>query len=296
MKPFFFALIIAVAGTHAAHLSMNKSLPKSSIPIKETLPSIKALKLLSLNYKNVVADYYWLRAISHFGTKKMHKHHYPNLEAMVERVLNLDPYFGQAYYFTGTALTTTGNNANIDTAIELLRSGMTYRPNDYNVGILLGFSLYFSRNEKLEAAQAFSHAATLPGCPDYIGKIATRIASESEDPRIGVLLIDNILENIVDEKLRSVYEERRQLLQLEVELRALQNHIDHFQKQHTRPPSSLQELSSSGLLNSLPSSDPLGGDYFINSDGKVSTTSEDKRLRVYKSSDSRPAQSLKEGE
>jgi len=296
MKPFLFATIIAVSFTHAAHLSMYKRLPQPSQAIEETLPSIKALKLLSLNYKNLVSDYYWLRAISHFGSQRMHKHHYPNLEALMERVLNLDPYFGQAYYFTGTALTTTGNDSTTDTAIKLLRPGMEYRPNDYNIGILLGFNLYFNRNERLEAAQAFSHAATIPGCPDYIGKIATRIASESTDPRIGLLLIDNILENVVDDKLRAVYEERRQLLQLEVELRALQAYIDRFNELNGRQPDSLEELVQTGLLETLPSSDPLGGSYFINSDGKASTTSEDQRLRVFDPATPRAAQMRKEGE
>ena len=64
---------------------------------KEVMPSTEAARLISLGYDNLVADYYWLRAISHFGDRRMHAYDYPNLLGLMELVLALDPKFISGY-------------------------------------------------------------------------------------------------------------------------------------------------------------------------------------------------------
>jgi len=281
MKVFFIPLILMASLSHFSHLAMDQSRRNTDERIAEALPSIQALQLVSLNYNNLAADYYWLRSISHFGTAKMHELSYPNLGAFLERVVHLDPYFESGYFLAGTALT-IGEKAQLNKAIELLEFGRDYCPNDFRIPYLLGFIQYFYERDYAEAARSLGQAAQLPGCPRHIGKFATRLAAESAQPEIGLALVTELLETITDENLRKVYLERRSLLQLEVGLKQLQHYIQLYETMNDKKPQRLQDLIGPGLLGQVPSKDPLGGEYLIDGNGNAATTSEAKRLQLSK--------------
>ena len=265
--------------SHLSHRAMDESSRTTDDRILEALPSIQALQLVSLNYNNLAADYYWLRSISHFGTAKMHQLNYPNLGPFLERVVHLDPYFESGYFLAGTALT-IGGREQLDKAIEILKFGRDYCPNDFRIPYLLGFIQYFYERDYAEAAKSLGQAAQPPGCPRHIGKFATRLAAESAHPEIGLALVTQLLETITDENLREVYLERRTLLQLEVGLKQLHHYIQIYETINDKKPEHLQDLIGPGLLRQVPAKDPLGGEYFIDENGNAATTSEAKRLQL----------------
>ncbi len=278
MKTYLPIVLAAAIAVHASHLGLNAiELPKP-LDLHETMPSEAALKLTSLGYSNLVADYYWLRAISHFGAKEMHAHAYPNLEPLIRRILALDPYFASAYKLAGTALTVRGQNFSAST--ELLKQGMQYRPNVWQIPFYLGFNAYHFEGDFQTAARAMSHAATLPGAPPVTGLLAARLAAEAGEPEIGLELIDTMLDTLDDEKLRVVYRERRKLLELELELEHLNLAVAAFRNQHGKNPEALDDLVSGGLVRGYPQHDPLGGSYYLGNDGLVHSTNDDKRLKI----------------
>src|SRR5947208_2581053 len=124
MRSFALLLLVAAAAAQLAHQALDR-LPLAALDPRETFASEESLRLMALGYRNVVADYYWLRAISHFGTTQMHAVHYPNLEPLLRRITALDPYFAEAYFFAGTALTVKGMDPHA--SIELLTRGIHYR-------------------------------------------------------------------------------------------------------------------------------------------------------------------------
>jgi hypothetical protein len=274
-----YAIILVGVGL-AAHV-VHRRLDKIELPVpptlKATLPSEEALGLLSLGYKSLAADYYWLRAIYEFGDPRLARAKYPNLVALTERVLALDPYYVTAYYFAGTALTV--EELDPRTSIDMLARGMRYRPDAWQVPFLLGFNLYYFEHDYAGAAQALAHAATLKGAPAITGPLATRLAAQAGKPEIGLSLIDSMLEQITDKKLRELYAERRRLLQLELELGWLETAIERFVATAGRRPKDLEELEEVGLVKTLPD-DPLGGRYYVDDEGHAATTSEGQRLRL----------------
>ena len=279
MKVFIIPFLLMALLSHLSHLRLLESRQVVAPPLEETLPSIPALQFVSLDYNNLVADYYWLRSISHFGNDEMHQAGYPNLGRLLERVVYLDPYFQSSYFLAGTALT-IGENANIQKALELLTFGLPYSPNNFKLPYLLGFIQYFYLNDFSKAAKYLGLAAQLPDCPKQIGPFATRLAAESAQPEIGLALVSSLLKTITDEKLRQTYLERRMLLQLEVELKQLNRAINVYKKHYQRLPKQLNELLQPGILKSIPTQDPLGGHYLLEPNGTIGTTSEARRLKL----------------
>jgi len=261
-----------------AHARLDATPRKDTSFDKEVMPSTEASKLVSLGYENVVADYYWLRSISHFGGRRMHAYEYPNLLGLLELVLALDPKFSAGYFFAGSVLNTSGDH--LEDAMRILKTGRAERPDNWRIAYMLGFNYYMYYQDFLKAAEFFAEAARHPEAPSVLGKFAAKLAAESQSPEIGIAMIDTLLSDIQDENLREVYMTRRALLMLEQELLSFQRIIDQYTQEFGQAPQNLNALVQTGMLRQLPQADPVGGTYYISETGQAATTSEDKRLRL----------------
>lgn len=269
-------LVLAALAMHASHQLLLSVERPDSAPVQATYPSAAALRLMAFDYDSLVADAYWLRALGHFGDANMHEHHYPNLEPLMRRVLTLDPYFSTGYYFAGTTLTLAGQDT--QASVALLRQGLQYRPDDWRIPFYLGFNLYYFLQKYAEAAEALSLAARHPQAPDYTGPLATRLAAHAGQPELGLAMLEQVLPRIRNPRLRQTYLRRRDLLRLEVQLRALRRMANDYRDRMGEPPESLKALVQADYIDAIPT-DPLGGRFFIDANGRVQTTSEDERLQ-----------------
>jgi hypothetical protein len=271
-----FVLFLCTASVmHIAHLQLDRVSHPQNLSPRETFPSAESLKFISLGYKQLAADYYWMRAIEHFGDKAMHRYNYPNIVALIQRVLALDPYFGAAYFFAGTALTIKGIDPRI--SIGILERGLKYRPDLWHIPFLLGFNEYFFMHNYSKAARALAIAAKFPKAPPEAGGLATRLAAEAGEPEIGLQMIDSIMSAITDPKVSATYEERKRLLTLEVHLKWLNQAADKYRQTMQHQATSLDDLVRVGLLKEIPA-EPMGGKYSIDANGVVQTTTT--RLRL----------------
>ena len=279
MKRFLVivALLATAALAHVLHARLDLIVPTPPDELAETLPTVESLKLVSLGYDNVVADYYWLRALEHFGTPAYNAMAYPLLEPMLRRVLTLDPYFKTAYTFAGTALTL--RRMDPAKANALLEQGMQYRPDVWQIPFYLGFNRYYFQQDYAGAAEALSAASKYPEAPPITAQLATRIAGHAGRPEIGIQLIDQILERTNDEQLRASYLERRKALQLDVELAFLNRLVDRYRDERHAEPKSIEDFVDAGYLQQPPH-DPYDKPYRLDSDGRVHSESEGARLRL----------------
>ncbi len=263
-----------------------------------------ALDVLSLSYRTLVADYYWLQALSHLGERSWFRYNYPNLEPLLKRVLALDPYFAYAYIFAGTSLTlgvsggpgsllplylqgserknrpTGYRTRTIDLAQDLLEQGYKKRPDVWKIGFILGFNYFYYVQDFKRAAEVLAEVAQNPESPPQSAPLAMRLAAESKSPDIGLTLIDSLLPTVEDEGIKKEYLLRRDLLLLEQQLLWLKKTVSLYVQRFDEKPDSLEALVKAGLLKRLPPKDPLGGQYYINKQGEAATTSEDDRLRL----------------
>ncbi len=277
MKKLAGMLIATALVAHLAQRELDASPLAKPESLAESLPSVRALELLAVGHRSLVADYYWLRALSHFGDKSMHAALYPNLQALTSRIVALDPYFADAYFFAGTALTVKGMDP--QPSIDLLEQGLRYRPDDWRIPFLLGFNAFYFKNDYRRGAQALALAAKNPAAPPVACPLAARLAAEAGAPEVGLQLIDSIIPGITDEKLKNDYAERRLLLELELQLKFLNDASQRYQSARHALPRVLDDLVGPGLLRSLPE-EPLGGTYFVTPEGQVRTSNEERRLRL----------------
>lgn len=256
---------------------MATPLPQAPRGQKDTLASPEAMRLLTFGYGELGADYYWLKAISHFGDKRMHALHYPNLHQLLDRVIALDPKFASAYVFAGQTLSYTGEKP--DAVIAILHQGMQERPDSWRIPFVLGFDEFYLKGDYLHAASSLTLAARLPGCPDYVGPFATRLAAEAGEPEVGLQFIDSMLHAETDPAIIASYRKRKALLELELDLKILNEAATAYTKERAHPPEKLDDLVHAKLVNMIPQ-DPLGGAFFLGGDKRVHTTHEQERMRL----------------
>ena len=297
-------ILIFACASHFSRLRFMQTEAKQGEKRVGFYTSEPALDILSLSYRTLVADYYWLQALSHLGERSWFRYNYPNLEPLLKRVLALDPYFAYAYIFAGTSLTlgVSGGPGSliplqvrgserrarpngyrtrtIDLAQELLEQGYRYRPDVWKIGFILGFNYFYYVQDFKRAAEVLAEVAKNPDSPPQSAPLAMRLAAESKSPDIGLTLIDSLLPSVEDEEIKKEYLLRKDLLLLEQQLLWLKKTVSFYVERFGEKPSSLDDLVTTGLLKSLPPEDPLGGRYYINGQGEAATTSEDNRLRL----------------
>jgi hypothetical protein len=277
MRAGVVAAAVLAAASHLAHERLAATPLPGAPTLEEALPSVPVLRVVALGYAPLVADYYWLRALNEFGDLRMQKARYPNLVALVRRVLALDPKYLAAYHFAGTALTV--KSLDPGPSMALLEGGLKQRPDDWQIPFLLGFNRYYFGHDYAGAARALAIAARFPEAPPVTGPLAMRLAEAGGEPEVGLALVDSILAGVTDETLRADYLERRSLLVLEVELRALNGLSARFSAEHGRPPRALRDLVDAGLLPEVPV-DPFGGAYGVDAAGLVHSSNDERRLRL----------------
>lgn len=244
----------------------------------EVLADPAALRWISLSYASLVADGYWLRALNHFGDKRNHEAGYPMAEPLISRVLVLDPQFTSAYEFAATAL--TSNTANVPRSIELLREGEQMRPDIWRLPFYLGFNLYYFAHDYAGAADALARAAQHREAPEWVGRLATRLAARSGQATAALEMIDQLIASSTDAKVRDAYIERRAAVLYEVHLERLSAAVAQYEKTNGKRATTISELAAAGLVPANVS-DPWGEPYTLDADGNPTSASIDKRLTVY---------------
>ncbi len=273
-------ILLTVGLNFALHRHLRRDYSEiRQFDVLETLPTAQVAKLLWLELDSVAADYYYLKAIQHFGTRKYMKmkHPHPLLAAILELSTDMDPYFARPYTFGGLSLTLMGMDFSL--ASKLLFKGHKYLPDNYKIAYLLGFNLFNFEHRYKEAAEVLSVAARSPEAPEYLAPLATRLAAQGGSPEIGLALIEEIIPTIDDERLKESYMERRNLLLLEIGLNQLDEAVKQYQLSQGRLPESLAALVEGGILTAIPD-EPFGGSYILQEDGKVSSSTHKERLRI----------------
>lgn len=250
--------------------------PRASV-VPDVLPSSEALQLLSLSYKNLVADYYWLRCINDYGDKRMAAGHYPNLLPLLTRVQSLDPNFVAPYIFAGNVMTLS--DMPWREALAMLETGMKQRPDSWRIAFSYGFNMYFLGESLDKAARALALAAANPDAPPYAGPLAIRMAAEAGEPEVGLNMVDALLSETQDKAQIETLQERRLKLLLEVHLKHLNAAAKLYRQRQSHAPPHVEALVGYGDVHYI-APDPLGGAFFIDADGNVDSHHAAMRLRL----------------
>lgn len=249
-----------------------------SKPIEEKLgylPSVKLLKPLSADQKELVAESLVFKVIVYFGGL-MEKapegtvfEQQPDLQGMsrlLHNAVHLDPYNKDAYYFAQGFLTWDARQYKV--ANDLLDYGMKYRTWDWQLPYFAGFNSSFFMHDYKKAAEYYKMAGDLS---DNIlfRRLASRYLQESGQTDLAIAYLATMAKG---EKIPTFKKAILTRLSAFREVKRIEVACVKFRELHGVTPVNIEQLIAAGFLTPPPV-DPYGGRFFLEPGGKVATTS-----------------------
>lgn len=222
------------------------------------LPQAEVLKIASLGYQSVVADFIWLQAIQVMGEKKVSEEAGRWIYQALDVVTTLDPQFVRAYEAGGLVLCTLVVLPEESNA--LLDKGMKHNPQAWQLPFYMGINYYFELGDDAKAGEYIARAARLPGAPAYLPGLAARLYVSAKAPQNAVELLASLYENTADGEARKILEQRLKQAIVARDLQLLESAIGRYRARFSSQPGQLEDLVAQGVLNALPL-DPFGGRY-----------------------------------
>lgn len=249
--------------------------PKST----SVLP-VEFLKVVSLDYKNLAADLYFLKALNRFGrTLERSNSHVvgEDVEDWEWRLLldeirlsaALDPYFLDPYYFANAII--THHQPSISPVTQLLEEGAEARDWDWELPFYVGFNHFFFLNQPLKASNWLMEAAQRPTSKSpLLTTLAARLAHEGKQTENAIVFLKQMLQSASDEAIKTVYRDRLESLE---GVFILEKAIALYKQKFQAEPIALEDLVTTQILRRLPL-DPYGGIYYLDEDNNVRTSSD----------------------
>ncbi len=236
-----------------------------------TLRSPAVIRRLSLEYAPLLGAIYWTRAVQYFGGK--HQAHDSNLEQLwplLDIATTLDPNLTVAYHFGATFLSDAPPRGagQPDMAVALLERGIQANPDHWRFYQDLGNVYYFDKKNYAKASQAFETGSRLPGTPVFMKIMAAKIAAEGESLETSYTLWLDVYQTATNKEVRQNAEEHLRLVKMQMDLRALNQIADNYERQTKRRAASIKDMTEAGLLSGQPL-DPQGFPYVLGQLGQA---------------------------
>lgn len=237
------------------------------------VPSVTALKTVAADHKELVAASLVLKVMMYFGglVEKADNQvavppDYMSMSRLLHGVVKLDPYNMDAYYFAQGFLTWDVKQFKL--ANDLLDYGMKYRTWDWYLPFFAGFNSAFFLKDYATAARYYQRAGELSGS-DLSRLLAGRYMQESGQTELAISYLSAMLKGENNPALKKSYQLR---LKAFGETSRIEMARDRYRETRGVMPSTIEQLISGGFL-SPPPRDPYGGQFYLEADGKVTTTS-----------------------
>lgn len=239
------------------------------------LPNEHLLTHFTAGMGPVIADMLWLRTLSYTVEEFQGDGRFTWLSQMGEVMTRLDPYFVNAYRFTGMFLAAL--KADDDASIELLKSGIEHNPFAWELPYEIGMIYLTNRRDwpgAPEVAAQWLQAADATGTAP--GRVRSTVEGLLAQHRLADLersMWENILLSSADEFERAIAERKLMELQIREITELLNDAVAAYADATGDSPTAFEDLVAAGILPALPAPrDEFGGRYFINEDGVVQNT------------------------
>lgn len=252
---------------------MNRKLPHGD-EVNVLLPS-PVLKITSLDFDGLVSDVLYLKALVFYGStyngkqqRKIMEWEYTWLNNTLTTATDLDPYFLDPYFLANSVLGWEAKRVT-DTNL-LLAKGSRYRDWDYWLPFFLGFNYYYFLNDNAKASEYLMQAAQKPGADPFYSFFAARLAYKGNRTENAIIFLEGILKTTKDETLRKDYKIRLETLKIMFDL---EKGVAVYKERTGSYPQKLSNLVDERMIGRIPV-DPYGGEFYIDKDGSVKTTSD----------------------
>ena len=274
-KTILLALVIFTAGFGAIwklqHIIDKQHAVLSQERDDLVLRSGKLLKMMSLEYAPLMADFYWTRVVQFYGNK--HVRGDANLELLwplLDITTTLDPNLLPAYRFGAIFLSQKAPTGagRPDLAVQLIERGIKANPDFWRLYEDLGFVYYFDLKDYKKASEAFLEGSKQPGALVWMKIMAAKIAADGESYETSAFLWNDLYTTATDPKIKENAKLHLELLKAKEDCRQIDLLADQYEKRFGRRPKRVAELVQAGLLRGVPV-DPRGYAYEFGDNGKA---------------------------
>ncbi len=274
-------LCVALVMVHVVSLSkvaeQVKLLPRGE-DTAYVVPS-PILRLTALEFHGLASDFLFLKALVFLGSTYERKEEPPVkvwewkwLYHVLDASTSLDPYFLDPYYFGNANLTWGGGM--IKEANALLEKGSDNRKWDCLLPFYIGFNYFYFLDDNEKASEFLMEASRRPGASSIYANLAVKLAYKERRTENAIAFQEYILEHTEDPTLLKEYETRLNALR---GVLYLEKAVAEYKRKFGKYPQRIEELITKRFIDELPR-EPYGGHYYIDSLGKVTTTSESKLM------------------
>jgi tetratricopeptide (TPR) repeat protein len=268
------AALLAVGFTGVWQLQKRIDIEQRATRMEEdelALRSNNLVKKMSLEYAPLMGAIYWTRAVQYYGEKhRLHDKNLGLLWPLLDIATTLDPQLMPAYHFGSIFLSDAPPRGagRPDLAVQLLERGIKANPEQWRLYQDLGNVYYFDAKDYPKASAAFLEGSKNPNAMIWMKIMAAKIAGEGESPETSYFLWHEVYESSKDPAVRKNAEEHMKLMQVELDLKAINRLADEFEKQTGRRATRMSELLHAGLLRAV-TRDPEGYPYVFGEGGKA---------------------------
>jgi len=185
----------------------------------------------------------------------------------LDTVTYLDPYNMDGYYFAQGLM--SWNLALLEPLNSLLRRGMAHRSWDWYLPFFYGFNQFFFLKKPKEGASYFKKAYQLNPRNTFLPTLIARLHYEADETEVAIDFLEEMIRNTTSQKLSQWMAVRLQALRA---VSLLEDAITRYRARHESEPGNLGMLVEGGMIEAIPA-DPYGGEFYLDQQGRVRTTS-----------------------
>lgn len=238
------------------------------------LPPVVLLALAG-EFKGLMADYLTLEAGAQLGSELVRtpegkyrtvkkEYDWPAIHRIFVASQGLDPSFAQTFMLAQGWLPWDANM--LPETQEILRLAASNRPWDWQPLHFMGFNAYYFLNQPGEAGKLFLEAAKTPHAPPFLPILGARLAQKGGETETAIILMQSMLTGKNPEE--PGYGDMVDRLHALEGVQVIERAANSYEKAQGRKPSSLSELTASGLLAALPPN-PYNLEYCMDTAGVI---------------------------
>ena len=228
------------------------------------VPSPEATKVATLGWGMIAADLLWVRAVLLFVDFMVAEDGEDAIwtRTVLKTVGVLDPHWRTPFFYGGGMLRILND---LDGSDEIFSDGMKAFPDDAYFPFSLAMNAYLFHHDLDRAVKYLDRASKMPSAPKWYRSAAAEFMSRSGQRKTALIYLKEQIELANSDRERLVLENKYKSLLYDQVIDVIDGRQDRWEAHHE------QKLATVSAMADLPP-DPLGGDWFINPDGRVRST------------------------
>jgi hypothetical protein len=222
-----------------------------------SLPTGKALRILSFGYQNLTADLLFIWSIQFYSTYYL-TNRFDFLERVYNTITDITPQYKEPYIIGSFIMAFEAKD--IPMALRLLDKGSRSIKNEWFFDHEAGFYCYKYLKDYPRAEFYYARAALKPDAPAFLKRMKAHMVYLQDDPKVAYQMWLDIYTNARDKLEKDSAFNHLYQIKAEIDLPYLQQKIALFKENFRRFPATLAEIVRLGIATAIPK-DFSGNDY-----------------------------------